>query len=526
MADAYSRMSDTVAALSVHQGPGLTNAMTGITEAAKSRTPMLVLAAEATQPLSNFHVDQMALARAVGADAVRITHRTPPSPTSPGRSGRRSGNGARSSSTCPSTCRRPTSHPAPRGSRPPAGGRRPTRSRRRGPPRRGARRGAPPGVHRRARGTRCRLPPGAGSAGRGVGRLLATGAVASGLFNGNPWNVGISGGFSSPLARELISGADLIVGWGCALNMWTMSHGALIGPGAIVAQVDLEADALGRHRPIDVGVVGDVGRRPRPSPPTRPAFGRGVSHPGRRRAHRGTHPVERRADRGPVDGRPHRPAGPQRLARRDPPRGADRRHRLRQLPGLPQRLPRGARRVRLLHDPGLPVDRPRTRHRDRRRPRPAAPAAGRRARRRRRADGRQRARHRRPPRAADGRRRLRRRGVRRRGPPLRGSRPQHVRVPRHRHRGHRQGLRVRGRHGAHATISVPCSAGWTDRGTRRCCSTPRSSRISRHGGSRRRSAATDGGRCGVRRRGPSSARRDRRRRTRPGSAWPRRRGRG
>ena len=69
MADAYSRMSDTVAALSVHQGSGLTNAMTGITEAAKSRTPMLVLAAEATQPLSNFYVDQMALAAAVGAEA-------------------------------------------------------------------------------------------------------------------------------------------------------------------------------------------------------------------------------------------------------------------------------------------------------------------------------------------------------------------------------------------------------------------------------------------------------------------------
>lgn len=39
MADAYARVSGTVAAVSVHQGPGLTNAMTGIAEAAKSRTP-------------------------------------------------------------------------------------------------------------------------------------------------------------------------------------------------------------------------------------------------------------------------------------------------------------------------------------------------------------------------------------------------------------------------------------------------------------------------------------------------------
>ncbi|MDQ3276373.1 MAG: thiamine pyrophosphate-binding protein, partial [Actinomycetota bacterium] len=73
MADGYARMSDTVSAVSVHQGCGLTNAMTGIVEAAKSRTPMLVLAAEVTQARSNFYVDQSALATAVGAVPARIT---------------------------------------------------------------------------------------------------------------------------------------------------------------------------------------------------------------------------------------------------------------------------------------------------------------------------------------------------------------------------------------------------------------------------------------------------------------------
>jgi len=52
MADAYARVSGGLGVLSVHRGPGLTNAMTGITEAAKSRTPMLILAAEATAPRS------------------------------------------------------------------------------------------------------------------------------------------------------------------------------------------------------------------------------------------------------------------------------------------------------------------------------------------------------------------------------------------------------------------------------------------------------------------------------------------
>src|SRR3954464_13832362 len=60
MADAYGRLSGQVGALTVHQGCGLTNAMTGIAEAAKSHTPMIVLAAEsaASAVNSNFRIDQ------------------------------------------------------------------------------------------------------------------------------------------------------------------------------------------------------------------------------------------------------------------------------------------------------------------------------------------------------------------------------------------------------------------------------------------------------------------------------------
>src|SRR5262245_58266642 len=46
MADAYARMSGRLGVVSTHQGCGLTNALTGIAEAAKSRTPLLVLAAD------------------------------------------------------------------------------------------------------------------------------------------------------------------------------------------------------------------------------------------------------------------------------------------------------------------------------------------------------------------------------------------------------------------------------------------------------------------------------------------------
>ena len=53
MADAWARMTGRPGLLSVHQGPGLTNALTGITEAAKSRTPLVVLAADVASAADN-----------------------------------------------------------------------------------------------------------------------------------------------------------------------------------------------------------------------------------------------------------------------------------------------------------------------------------------------------------------------------------------------------------------------------------------------------------------------------------------
>ena len=74
MADGWARLTGRPGILSVHQGPGLTNAMTGITEAAKSRTPLLVLAADvaASATTSNFRIDVAALARSVGAVPARL----------------------------------------------------------------------------------------------------------------------------------------------------------------------------------------------------------------------------------------------------------------------------------------------------------------------------------------------------------------------------------------------------------------------------------------------------------------------
>src|SRR5512142_2202854 len=74
MADGYARVTGRVGICSVHQGPGLTNTMTGLAEAAKSRTPLLVLAGEtpAAALTSNFRIDQHDLVESVGAIADRV----------------------------------------------------------------------------------------------------------------------------------------------------------------------------------------------------------------------------------------------------------------------------------------------------------------------------------------------------------------------------------------------------------------------------------------------------------------------
>jgi thiamine pyrophosphate-dependent acetolactate synthase large subunit-like protein len=90
------------------------------------------------------------------------------------------------------------------------------------------------------------------------GAILATSAVANGLFAGDPFAVGISGGFASPTAQRLLAESDVVIAFGAALNMWTTRHGGLIGPDTTVVQVDRDEEAVGAHRPVSLGIVGDA----------------------------------------------------------------------------------------------------------------------------------------------------------------------------------------------------------------------------------------------------------------------------
>jgi acetolactate synthase I/II/III large subunit len=254
MADAWARTTGNVGVVTVHQGPGLTNAMTGIAEAAKSRTPLLVLAAEAPEIRSNFHVDVAGLAAAVGAVPERLY--SPASALADARRayatalGRRTVVLALPLSVQAAACE-PEPLPALRRTYPLAPAPEAVTALA------GVLRGARRPVFVAGRGARGQAA-GLVRLADACGALLATSAVAKGLFGGSPWNLDVSGGFATPLAAELISEADVIVGWGCSLNMWTMRHGKLIGPQATVVQVDDDPAALGAHRPVHLGVPGDV----------------------------------------------------------------------------------------------------------------------------------------------------------------------------------------------------------------------------------------------------------------------------
>ena len=392
MADGWARTAGRTGLLSVHQGPGLTNAVTGITEAAKSRTPLVVLAADvaAAAVRSNFRIDVAALASAVGAVPERLY-----SPASAAADTARAYHTASAQRRTVILAMPLDVQAGDCDRQPPAAGpvlgplapaadaadalagqlalaRRP--------------------VFVAGRGARvAQAGPDLERLADACGALLATSAAARGLFRGSPWDLDVSGGFASPLTAELISAADLIVGWGCSLNMWTMRHGTLIGPEATVVQVDDDPAAIGAHRPVQLGVLGDVAETARAAlAALGDRFGSGLGYRtgqvrGRDRA-RG--PVARRAVLRRGRGRPDRPAHAEHRPGRHAPGAAHGQRGLGELHGLPEHVSRGARRGRVLLHPGLPVHRARAGVGDRGRHRPPGPAHRGRAGRRRGADGR------------------------------------------------------------------------------------------------------------------------------------------
>lgn len=261
MADGYARVSGRVGVCTVTQGPGLTNTLTALTEATKSRTSLLLVAGDtATNTLrDNQDIDQAKVAESVGVRVVQVRSadtvvddvtramRTADVESLPvllslpvDLQGQVCEYADVSSDveTLVTACR-PSSDAVSRAVDLIESSRHPVIL---------AGRGA-------VRANACSQLEELGTQ---IGALFATSAVAKGLFSGNPYDLGIAGGFSSPLAVDLIAEADLILSFGASLNTWTTKHHKLFSPSAQVVHCDQDASAIGTIQPVTLGIVGDV----------------------------------------------------------------------------------------------------------------------------------------------------------------------------------------------------------------------------------------------------------------------------
>ncbi|GGH38348.1 thiamine pyrophosphate-binding protein [Microbacterium album] len=259
MADAYARVTGKVAAVSLHQGCGLTNALTGIAEAAKCHTPVLVLAADTAQGdvTSNFYIDQDAAVAAVGATPMRL--HTAASAVADAARAYRVAQVERKTVvlSMPLDIQEemvsyPAARPATELSRPDV-----TVS--------------PQDVDALVRlldeAERPVIVGGRGARtskhdiralAEAAGALLIASGGGRGVFEGDEWALDIMGGFATEGAVGLLRESDLIVAFGAALNTWTTRNGALTD-GTRLVQVDDRAEAIGKHRLVDLGIVGDAG---------------------------------------------------------------------------------------------------------------------------------------------------------------------------------------------------------------------------------------------------------------------------
>lgn len=89
------------------------------------------------------------------------------------------------------------------------------------------------------------------------GALLATTLKGRGLFGADPFNLGVFGTLSTPLAGDLIMQADCIIAFGASLNTFTAAKGPYLEDKRII-QCNLEALEVGRNIAPDAALVGDL----------------------------------------------------------------------------------------------------------------------------------------------------------------------------------------------------------------------------------------------------------------------------
>ena len=259
MADAYARVTGTVGVCTVTQGPGLTNALTALTEAAKAHSPLVLLLGDtpADDQAHNQNLDHAAVTGSVGVEHCRLA--------SPrlvaGEIARALERAARE--------QRPVALSIPidvqdedtpfNVTHRPLGGlvRAPdpsvvsavaTALERAERPLILAGRGA---VNADARGPLVDLAD-------RLGALVVTTSMAKGLFSGYPYSLGLCGGFATDRGAELIGQADVVVVFGSSLNPWTTRRGQIFAESARLIRCDIREPTPGGLTAAHETVLGDA----------------------------------------------------------------------------------------------------------------------------------------------------------------------------------------------------------------------------------------------------------------------------
>ena len=262
MADGYSRASGRLGVALIGQGVGFTNALNGLITATKAHSQVVVFVGEvpgASTHAGTFqrkHLDQRAL-----LDVLGVPHIDLDSP-------------ATATADVAAALELATRHPLvvslPEEVMESEAGADPTsvaEPRLAGAPREddlaaivGALRGAPDGraVILAGRGAvRSDALPILRRLGERTGALLGSSIHARGAFRGDPFDVGVVGGLATPLGKELLAEAEVVLAFGASLSYDQTQDGAIFGSATIV-QVDRDAAGLQRYGPVDIPVLADV----------------------------------------------------------------------------------------------------------------------------------------------------------------------------------------------------------------------------------------------------------------------------
>ena len=262
MADGYTRLRGDVGVCTVTQGPGLTNALTGLVTARKANTPLVLFVGDVPPAQAGWpqDADHHGLLQGAGVPVIDLVD-----PDTADRDVRRAFALARRASgpvavnmpvdrqslewrawdDQPESAAEPVREPVTpdgdsvaRAAEILAAARRPLIVAGRGALRLGI------GAELRRLGERS-------------GALLATTLPAKGLFRGDPWDLGITGSLATGMAASLIGRADVVLAVGAALNDFTTMKKTVFDPAATVIRCDVDAAPRANRMTASVDVVGD-----------------------------------------------------------------------------------------------------------------------------------------------------------------------------------------------------------------------------------------------------------------------------